>query len=131
MPAIEVTEGGLRAAYLVSNSKSGTEHAVIYFDGVLQHTFGYPNDEALGGHPLYKFGLNFYAINLVHNSPVLDNLGSLNAKTFPGSEKHFLSFNHWIVSFHDETLEVIGRSIEFIGTCEVDDSKEALRRYGT
>ena len=64
MPAIRVSENRLYVAYLISDAELADEikkkYAVVRFDGVLQHTFGYPNDEALGGHPLYSAGLRFY-----------------------------------------------------------------------
>ncbi len=40
--------------------RSGT--GVIEFHDCLIREFGYPNDEALGGHPLYERGLRFYGV---------------------------------------------------------------------
>lgn len=33
---------------------------LVVFEGCLISRFGYPNDEALGGHPLYERGLDHY-----------------------------------------------------------------------
>lgn len=35
----------------------------------LIYKFGYPNDEVLESHPMYKFGLSFYGLYEVINSP--------------------------------------------------------------
>ena len=128
MPSIVVDDRELYVGYIVRDSESvdGASYAVVRFSGVSQHTFGYPNDEALDGHPLYTFGLAFYAFNEIANSPCLKELAARNAKSHPGSEPRFLRRKHWIVSFHDETLEVIGDSVEFIGTVVARSASEAI-----
>lgn len=118
-------------AYIV-RSGSATEcedYALIEFRGVLQHTFGYPNDEALGGHPAFKSGLKSYAFNVIGDSPYVAELGARNATIFPGSESHYGSFTHWIVAFHDETLEVIGQSAGVVGRIEARSAHAAIRWY--
>ena len=98
---------------------------------MLQHTFGYPNDEALRAHPLYSSGLAFYAFNEIANSPSVHELAARNAKIFPGSEGRCLRLNHWIAAFHDETLEVIGDTIEFLGVVPARSASEAISKvYG-
>jgi len=55
MPAIDSQDVVLFLAYIVAEPEYQSdleEFAVVEFSGVLQHTFGYPNEEALGGHPL-------------------------------------------------------------------------------
>jgi hypothetical protein len=128
VPAIALHEGSLLVAYLVAHpsSASSDEFAVVRFHGVCQHTFGYPNEDALPTHPIFGAGLAFYAFNEIHNSPYLDELGARNGRIFPGTEQHYASFRHWLVAFHDETLEVVGRSVEFIGTIEAPSAAAAL-----
>ena len=48
--------------------------AVVRFDLVRVHRFGYPNSEALQGHPLYKYGLHFYGFHTVDGSPWIADL---------------------------------------------------------
>ncbi|MCM3869174.1 MAG: hypothetical protein ND895_00575 [Pyrinomonadaceae bacterium] len=118
MPTIRVDESTLFLAYIVSEPELNEEleeYAVVKFEEVWQHTFGYPNDEALGGHPLYESGLHFYAFNEILESPYLAELGRRNAKRFPGTESDFSRLRHWLVAFHDETLEVIARSVKCVG----------------
>jgi hypothetical protein len=89
--------------------------AVIRFRGVSWVHFGPPSDERLSDHPLYQFGLSFYAFWEVLDSP----------KIATGSPQR-----HWIATFHDETLEVVAdtasvqtQSVQGTATCEI------ARRY--
>lgn len=132
MPVIYAGEGGLLLAYIVSKPELNDaleEYAVVKFEGVLQHTFGYPNDEALSGHPLFEAGLQFYAFNEVVESPCLAELGRRNAIAFPGTESHFMSFRHWLVTFHDESLEVIARSAKVLGRRVAASGTQALASF--
>jgi hypothetical protein len=133
-PAIHVMGNSLLLAYLASEQEwSGEceEFAVVEFTGVLQHIFGYPNDEALGGHPLYSKGLDHYAFNEILDSPYLEELGARNALAFPGTETQFKEFHHWVVTFHDETLEVIGSEATVRGRFIATTAQQALSQYVT
>ena len=130
MPGIALHDRALYVSYIVRDSEhvGGESYAVVRFSGVSQHTFGYPNDEALAGHPLFSAGLSFYAFNEVANSPYLQELAARNARTHPGSEPRLLKRKHWIVSFHDETLEVVGDAVEFMGTVVARSASEAIEK---
>jgi hypothetical protein len=131
MPGIYAHDGDLYLAYIVNRARVADheEFAVIKFSGVLHHSFGYPNDEALGGHPLYKLGLSFYAFNVVSDSPYIKELGERNARVFPGTESMFRSLSHWIVTFHDETLEVVADSAQVAGRVEARNAHSAIHGY--
>ena len=128
MPGVVADGQDLYLAYIVRSEglSEFEDFAIVKFTGVLQHIFGYPNDEALGGHAYFPLGLQFYAFNLVKDSPYLRELGERNAKVFPGSESMYESFRHWIVTLHDETLEVIARSAEVAGRVEARDALSAI-----
>lgn len=123
-PAIALREDGLYVAYSVAQRED--EYAIVRFGGVLQHVFGYPNDEALGQHPLYEAGLKFYAFNAVIDSPHVRELAERNERAFAGSRVRFLERRHWVVTFHDETLEVVGMSIEFLGVARAESAAAAI-----
>ena len=123
LPAIHVAGNELYVAYV---TQTAGEYAVVLFQGVQQHTYGYPNDEALAGHPLYKLGLQFYAFNEVTDSPQVKELTARNASVFPGGHNPFRSARHWVVSFHDETLEVIGSAVSSLGVVQTRSSEEAI-----
>lgn len=119
-PAIHSDERRLLCAYY-ANARALPEGtvAILRFDGVLQFRLGYPNDEALHGHPLAKFGLKHYAACLVENSPLLaeiENQNRVHAAFRPGL---YDKFRHWVVTFHDETLEVVALRAELVGTSQL------------
>ncbi len=77
--------------------------AVVEAVGCEITRFGYPNDEALAGHPLWGHGLAFYAIAEVINSSWIAQLNS-QART-AGFERR--AKRHFIITFHDSTFECI------------------------
>ena len=88
---------------------SGT--AIVEFDGCCWSTFGYPNDEALEGHPLWGRGLAHYGIFDVHNSPWVRRMTEQNRVAFPNT-KDDSETRHLIFSFHDNTFECLCRGIK-------------------
>jgi len=84
-----------------SRGKGGT--ACIEFDLCFWTTFGYPNDEALAGHPLYGRGLSAYGVFEVHNSHWGRRMADQNRVSFPNT-KDFDS-RHLVFTFHDSTFE--------------------------
>lgn len=124
-PAIHAHEGTLTLAYRTETDG----FAVVRFTNVHQHTFGYPNDEALGGHPLYSRELNFHSFNEVVDSPYLKELDRRNAVNFPGQSSSFTELKHWLVPSHDETLENVGGVPEVLGTIATSSALGAVAHY--
>jgi len=85
--------------------------------------------KALGGHPIHAAGLQFSAFNEVNGSPYLKEIGARNAKMFPGTEGHYSSRRHWIVTIHDETLEVVGESAAFLTATHAASVVEAIAKH--
>jgi hypothetical protein len=73
--------------------------------------FGYPNDDALPGHPLYGRGLSPYGIFQVHNSEWDRALREQNLVSFPNGHQPAGTDLHLVFSFHDSTFECICASI--------------------
>lgn len=71
--------------------------------------FGYPNDEALAGHPLYEKGLNGYGVYEVFNSSWIKLSTEQNRVAFPQTPDS--TDRHFIFTFHDSTLECIAREL--------------------
>ena len=120
MPAIYSDETGLTCAYFIgaTHSESGST-AVLHFEGVLYYAMGYPNDEALDAHPLDANGLGPYGFHVVENSPMiadLDRRNQVHERHVAGA--YMKRFRHWIITFHDETLEVVARDARFVRTSE-------------
>lgn len=120
MPVVYSDQSGLTCAYLIgaSHLQSGPT-AVLRFEGVLYYAMGYSNDEILNAHPLYANGLEFYGFHEVENSPLIADIDRRNK----AHERHLAGnyikkFRHWIITFHDETLEVVARDARFVRTSE-------------
>lgn len=72
--------------------------------------FGYPNDEALPGHPLYAKGLGPYGVFEVINSSWVKRLTEQNRVAFPNTPDS--TRRHFIITFHDSTFECIARGLK-------------------
>jgi len=83
------------------------EHVVLVFAGCMATQFGYPNDEALPGHPLASKGLGYYDIFEVLNSSWLARLTEQNRKVFPNAAASTRQPRHFVVTFHDSTFECL------------------------
>ena len=122
-PQPEIYYGrSVHCAYLTRDNKV----ALVRFDNVLLCKVGYPNDEALGAHPLYKSGLSHYAFYLIENSALIDELDKVNESHpchITGSTAE--RFKHWVVTFHDETLEVVAGSATVVHS-EAVSKQEAI-----
>jgi hypothetical protein len=129
-PVLHITERELFISYLVAPVAllvdDQEECAVVKFDGVSVFTYGYPNDEALPGHPLIGFGLEYYSFNVIENSPRIEEMKKQNAVCFPDSGRLWNNRKHFVVTFQDETLEVVCNEISFLGRFTTNDRKRAL-----
>jgi hypothetical protein len=100
--------------------------AVLKFDGVTVFRFGYPNEEAIAGHPLHKYGLKWYGFHLVENSPLIEELAVQNKVHPRNNPASWTSLRHWIITFHDETLEVVGKQASVFSVTEHSSPEDAL-----
>jgi hypothetical protein len=124
-PTLWASEHDLFVAYLVGPDAEKT--AVLRFASRC-HKFGYPNEEVLNGHPLYEFGLQFYGFHVVENSPWIADLCRQNRVHPCHAEWLFADLQHWIIAFHDTTLEVVGKQASVIAIYDFDDPDAALRK---
>jgi hypothetical protein len=119
-PAIHSDGRRLLCAYYVgANAPTEGTVAILRFKGVLQFRFGYPNDEVLHGHPLSKLGLKHYAAYVVENSPLISEIENQNRVHPAFRLGMYEKFRHWVVTFRDETLEVVARHAELVGTSQL------------
>jgi hypothetical protein len=98
------TETQLFLRYSTDNDKT----AIIQFPLVRIFQFGSPNDEALGGHPLAQFGLKYYQVHRIDNSPWIAELERRNS-IHPRHDKELFLKNvvHYVFTFQDSTLECV------------------------
>ena len=88
------------------------EFAVLRFPMCTIVKFGYPNDESLLGHPLYPKGLSYYGLFEVLDSSWIETLDKENLVSFPNPSKSRRRSRHFVVTFHDSTLECIAEGME-------------------
>ena len=86
--------------------------AVVRVPWCLAFKFGYPNDEALPGHPLYGRGFVGTAVYEVLESSWVAELARQNRIPFPEMDPDVWDVWHFLFSFHDSTLEVLCRGLE-------------------
>jgi hypothetical protein len=98
--AMRVLDGG-------RHEPAGT--AIVELEGCSLTKFGYPNDEARPGHPLYAKGLGGYGVYEVLGSSWLRALDAQNRVAFPASGRS--QSRHFIFTFHDSTLECLADAI--------------------
>jgi len=116
IPSVHCDGHRLLCAYHIKHEMiPGAITALLKFEHVLQFRFGYPNDEALHGHPLYNFGLRHYGFYLVEKSPLVAEIESQNRVHIAYKPGMYAGFRHWIVTFHDEILEVIALRAAIVG----------------
>lgn len=64
-------------------------------------------DEALGGHPLARAGLQHYSVHEVHGSTLISELERRNSVHPRHDRASHLSRRHFVFTFHDSTLECV------------------------
>lgn len=74
--------------------------------------FGFPNDEVLHGHRLWGAGLTFYAAHRVDESEWLKELRRIEAVHDRSPTNPFADSQHFLLAFHDSTLEAVATRIE-------------------
>ncbi|MEU5781963.1 hypothetical protein [Micromonospora lupini] len=104
-------ERSCRLVFVATGEPRAQQVAMATFTGFSQVIFGYPNDEALPGHPLYDPADDWeYGFYEVQGSPWPDRLAAQNRVTFPdhdasGSQRHFL------VVCHEDLVEVLSDDV--------------------
>jgi hypothetical protein len=81
--------------------------AVIQFPLCTFFVFGAPNDEALGGHPLARFGLRHYSVHEVHGSSLVRELERRNSVHPRHDPSSYRRRRHLVFTFKDTTLECV------------------------
>jgi hypothetical protein len=82
---------------------------VLKFDFKV-YKFGYPDDEAT--HPLAKFGLGFYGLFQVLNSPWTKEICKGNRIHPRHEDSMYDDVKHYIARFKDVTLDILCRKME-------------------
>lgn len=109
MPEVTADEHTLTVSFYLVDSKN---RGVIKFDSFLQFTFGYPNEEALSGHRYAALGLSAFRFVEVINSEVIKSIIDANRVHPYHKDQDFDDYRHFVLPFHDTTLEVVAKSYD-------------------
>jgi hypothetical protein len=99
-----------------SRPAGSLEVIVVELAGCTSVRFGFPNDEALHGHPLYGAGLTHYQLHEVEDSAWLTQLRTAEAVHAQAPEVPFSNARHFVFTFHDTTLETIAKNVRLVGS---------------
>lgn len=91
-------------------AKESAKLALVSFKRCIAAKLGAPNDEAMGGHPLFGKGLKFYTAQFVENSPWIAELQKINMSHPHYRPESWTAFKHYVFWFHDSTFECIAKS---------------------
>ena len=100
-PALLADSDVLWLAYATTAEPRGQMYAVVRFNDVIDHRLSPINDEGIGKHPYCSAGLNWYTFN-----EVIDSAEAIRWRV--------LQARHWVVTFKDNTLDVVAKSAEVI-----------------
>ena len=99
-PATFFDGSRLVVAYEIAPPKCG-EHAIACFDGVIEFVLTSVNDEGLGRHRYANAGLQFYSFHEIVNATEVARYKALAPRM-------------WVVTYKDNTLDVLARSLDFV-----------------
>ena len=129
LPIVVANERMLVVAYRTFHPppalSSTLRTAIVRFHWPMAHSFGYPNDEALDGHPLAPYGLVSYRAFTVTNSPWLISLEKANRVHPHHTPTYFHPWTHYVITFKDSTLECLAKRVDF--TTAVISAESALQ----
>jgi hypothetical protein len=111
-PVLLADDDGLVLAY--ETAPANDELVILKFLRPYAHSFGPPNDEAVTGHPLAKYGLAPYGIFEVLQSPWSGALEKLNRAHPNHNAQKFASLRHFIFTFHDGLFECLATDVRVI-----------------
>lgn len=93
----------------VSAISEGETVAILTAAPYVALQFGPPNDETLSGHRFYELGLQPYSAFEVVNSSWIASLEEANRVHPRHMPELFSGRRHFILTFHDSTLEFVAR----------------------
>ncbi|HEV3362660.1 MAG TPA: hypothetical protein VG795_00725 [Acidimicrobiia bacterium] len=113
MPVVLATEDRTLFAFYLAESEviEGLGVQTAEFVGCSAVTFGFPNDEVLHGHRLWNRGLEFYGLHIIEDSTWLDELRRIERVHDRAPPNPFADSKHFLLTFHDSTLEAIADGV--------------------
>jgi hypothetical protein len=135
MPIVFAEQGAAGVAYYASPRwqsahRPGWRQAAVgvLFPRVSAVYFGRPGDESFGGHPLFKYGLNYYTAARVRNSPWIESLMAMHSLHPAPRPEAYADLLHFILPFQDSTFECVGREYSVVLADAESDTPAAILR---
>lgn len=127
MPVVIATEHRALVAFYVPDwdVTDGLEVQTAEFVFCDSIMFGFPNDEALHGHRLYGHGLGFYGLHVVEDSTWIAELKRIERVHDRAPAEPFAGAKHYILAFHDTTLEAVAEDLVPLARYETMDEAVA------
>ncbi len=88
--------------YMGLDTLNNDEYSVVLFLNVIEYIIQPFANESLGKHKYYKYGLEQYQFNIINNSPKVEEWALLKPK-------------HWVITFGDETHDVLSEKCIVLG----------------
>ena len=88
--------------------------AAVRFELAIACYFGLPNDEALSGHPLSRFGLEPYRAYEVLGSAWIEELSARNSVHPNHRGDSFADMHHFLFTFKDELFECVASGYQLV-----------------
>lgn len=100
------------------DSEVGEPHGVVVVEFRNWHWFagGGPNDEALHNHPLARYGLRYYTLQWIFDSPAIAPLLDTLHRDGPDRPPGYLAgLRHYVFAYKEGTFECIARGYHLTG----------------
>ncbi|GGD14803.1 protein kinase family protein [Hyunsoonleella pacifica] len=108
IPIIYSTENEVKLSFYLEHKDDNTR-GVIIFNGLCQYKFGYPNEEAISGHYLYKKGLYPLSFYEIKNSSWLTEIINSNKVHPYHKDSLFDDYRHFFFPMHDNSFEILAK----------------------
>lgn len=99
---------------IIGPESEGEPVAVVRFNRCIAVGSGWPNDEVFSAHPLASRGLRPYSASIIEHSSWLRELERRNSIHVAHKREHFCTFKHFVLAFHDSTLECLAESYDIV-----------------
>ena len=113
MPVLISTDHRTLIAFYVPDRDvtDGLEVQTAEFNGCASVMFGFPNDEVLHGHRLHGHGLEWYGLHVIEESTWIAELVRIERVHDRAPAEPFAGSKHYLLAFHDSTLEAIAEDL--------------------
>jgi hypothetical protein len=105
-------DGGARLELRAHRADPDQRSVVLTWRGCRSTRMEAPNDEAIGGHPLFRVGLGHVLwAGEVLDSPLVAELEERNRAHVRHDERRYATLRHWILPLKEVVVEVVAEQL--------------------